>query len=202
AVLGRTIESEVMTLAPGGAHTAADLEASREPNQDLLRRGVRMRTVYLHSVRNDHRTLDHVTWLADSGARVRLAPTLPVRMIIMDRRRAVLPSDAADPSAGAVVVSGQGTVAALCALFESVWETATPFGTEPPHTPGDMPPQETEVLRLLASGLTDEAVARRMGVSPRTARRIAAELMHRLDAQSRFEAGAHAVQDGWLPSTR
>ncbi|MFF7912187.1 hypothetical protein [Streptomyces sp. NPDC007914] len=45
-------------------------------------------------------------------------------------------------------------------------------------------------------------MAKRLGVSPRTARRIAADLMERLEARSRFEAGVHAVQDGWLPSSR
>jgi DNA-binding NarL/FixJ family response regulator len=65
-----------------------------------------------------------------------------------------------------------------------------------------MPPQERAVLRMLAQGYTDEAIAKRLGVSPRTARRIAANLMERLDARSRFEAGVHAVQDGWLPSSR
>ncbi|GAA3135976.1 hypothetical protein GCM10010521_22600 [Streptomyces rameus] len=43
---------------------------------------------------------------------------------------------------------------------------------------------------------------KRLGVSPRTAHRIAADLMERLEARSRFEAGVHAVQDGWLPSSR
>jgi DNA-binding NarL/FixJ family response regulator len=123
-------------------------------------------------------------------------------MVIADHRRAVLPIDTADARAGAVVLEGVGTVAALCALFESTWHTATPLGDRPTLDIHGMPPQEAETLRLLAQGFTDEAIAKRLAVSPRTARRIAADLLERLEARSRFEAGVHAVQNGWLPPTR
>jgi DNA-binding CsgD family transcriptional regulator/sugar-specific transcriptional regulator TrmB len=200
--LGQSVEHEVMTLAPGGAHPEEDLRASRAPNAELLDRGVRIRTVYLNSVRNHRPTLDHVTWLRSHGGQVRTAATLPVRMIIMDRQHAVLPVDMTDARVGAIVVSGAGTVAALCALFDSIWSSATPLGDAPAPDARGLPAQEAETLRLLAMGLTDEAIARRLGVSPRTARRVASELMTRLDARSRFEAGVHAVQLGWLPATQ
>ncbi|WP_438484872.1 LuxR C-terminal-related transcriptional regulator [Streptomyces sp. S186] len=201
ARLGDTAESEVMTFAPGGAHSTADLEASRGPNAALLARGVRMRTVYLDSVRNHQPTLDHVAWLNSQGGRVRTAPTLPVRMIIVDRRQAVLPMDTSDARAGAVILSVEGVVAALCALFESVWATAVPLGDAASPDPSGLSPQEAESLSLLAQGLTDQAIATRLGVSPRTARRVAADLMERLEARSRFQAGVHAVRNGWLPRT-
>jgi DNA-binding NarL/FixJ family response regulator len=58
--------------------------------------------------------------------------------------------------------------------------------------------QESVVLRLLADGHTDDVIGRRLGLSARTVRRIVAVVMRRLDARSRFEAGVHAVQRGWL----
>ncbi|MEV4559185.1 LuxR C-terminal-related transcriptional regulator [Kitasatospora sp. NPDC049285] len=202
AELAGSVSQEVATFAPGGAHSEEDLRASRQPNAALLERGVQMRTVYLDSVRNHRPTLDHVTWLNQHGGQVRTVPELPIRMIIFDRRQAVLPIDTEDARAGAVVLRGSGTVAALCALFEGVWTTAIPVGDTPCCTGDELPPQELAVLKMLAQGYTDEAIAKRMGVSPRTARRFAANLMERLDARSRFEAGVHAVQDGWLPTTR
>ncbi|MBW1598593.1 response regulator transcription factor [Streptomyces sp. JJ38] len=51
---------------------------------------------------------------------------------------------------------------------------------------------------MLVRGLTDRAVARRLGLSERTVRRMVAHLMDRLGAASRFEAGARAVERGWL----
>jgi DNA-binding CsgD family transcriptional regulator len=202
ALLAGAAQHEMTTFAPGGAHTAEDLAASRQPNADLLARGVRMRTIYLDSVRNHQPTLDHVTWLNLRGGQVRTTPVLPIRMTIVDRQQAVLPLDTADALIGVVLLRGAGTVAALCALFESVWTMAVPLGTAPPSDPDGMSPQERAALKMLAQGYTDEAIGKRLGVSPRTARRIAADLMERLDARSRFEAGVHAVQDGWLPASR
>ncbi|MFJ5230022.1 LuxR C-terminal-related transcriptional regulator [Kitasatospora sp. NPDC088391] len=202
ADLAGSVRHEVATFAPGGAHSEEDLRASRQPNAALLARGVQMRTVYLDSVRNHRPTLDHVTWLNLQGGQVRTVPELPIRMIIFDRRQAVLPIDTEDARAGAVVLRGAGTVAALCALFEGVWGGAVPVGDTPQCAEDEMPPHELAVLKMLAQGHTDEAIAKRLGVSPRTARRFAANLMERLDARSRFEAGVHAVQDGWLPASR
>lgn len=202
AEMGRAAESEVMTFAPGGAHSAADLAASRGPNADLLKRHIRMRTVYLDSVRNHQPTVEHVTWLHEMGGEVRTTATLPTRLIIIDRKQALVPAQVADARSGAVVVQSEGTVAALCALFETIWAGATAFGCKPAPRPDGLPRQETEVLHMLANGLTDEAIAKRLGVSPRTARRISAELMERLGARSRFEAGVRAVQVGLLPAQR
>ena len=57
---------------------------------------------------------------------------------------------------------------------------------------------EQELLRLLGKGLTDEAAAKRLGVSLRTVKRRMEDLMRRLEAGSRFEAGLKAGQRGWL----
>ncbi len=52
------------------------------------------------------------------------------------------------------------------------------------------------MLKLLAKGHTDETIAKRVGVSSRTVRRIAADLMDKMDARSRFQAGAQAALRG------
>jgi len=54
------------------------------------------------------------------------------------------------------------------------------------------------LLTLLASGRTDEAAARQIGVSVRHLRRRVARLMDLLGASSRFEAGAEAARRGWI----
>jgi DNA-binding CsgD family transcriptional regulator len=57
---------------------------------------------------------------------------------------------------------------------------------------------ERDLLALLAQGLTDDAAAKRLSISVRTERRIVADLMRRLDATSRFEAGVKAARRGWI----
>ncbi|MDH6116769.1 DNA-binding CsgD family transcriptional regulator/sugar-specific transcriptional regulator TrmB [Kitasatospora sp. GAS204A] len=197
--VGRELHTEVMTFAPGGGHTEADIAAAKPLDQDLLDRGIRMRTVYLDSVRNSPATVEYVNWLAGLGGEVRTVPALPTRMIVADRTTAIIPVSGDDAAAGAVVLTGHGTLAALCALFESVWAGAQPLGEAAPKGTNGLSPQEATAIRLLADGLTDEAIAKRLGVSHRTARRLATELMERLGARSRFEAGVRSVQHGWLP---
>ena len=57
---------------------------------------------------------------------------------------------------------------------------------------------ERELLGLLAEGLTDATVAKRLNVSLRTERRMVAELMRRLGASGRFEAGVKAARLRWI----
>ncbi|WP_327348935.1 LuxR C-terminal-related transcriptional regulator [Streptomyces europaeiscabiei] len=194
------VTSSVMTFAPGGGQSQANMEAAKPQDQELLQRGIRMKTIYLDSVRNHRPTLAYATWLTDLGAEVRTVAALPTRMIILDRATAVIPTHNADSSLGALELTGEGALAAMCALFDTFWSAARPFGQTPSQqrdTHG-LTSQESTALTLLSQGLTDEAIAKRLGVSPRTARRIAAELMEALGAKSRFQAGSRAVARGWI----
>ncbi|MEU9234557.1 helix-turn-helix domain-containing protein [Streptomyces subrutilus] len=197
--LTRETKTELLAFSPDATLTEANIAASRPLNTTLLERGVRMRTVYLDSVRNSRHSVDHANWLAALGGQVRTAASLPTRMLIVDRSTALIPvSD--DSAAGAVVLTGHGMLVALCALFESTWASAQPLADVPVLGPDGLTAQQSTAVRLLAEGHTDEAIAKRLGVSSRTARRIANDLMERLGARSRFEAGVRAVQQGWLPA--
>ncbi|MGV9878489.1 LuxR C-terminal-related transcriptional regulator [Streptomyces sp. NPDC003006] len=198
-VLVREVKAEVMTFAPGGAQSAASMDAAKPQDEELLGRGVRMRTLYLDSVRNSPATVAYAKWLTEVGGEVRTTPSLPIRLMILDSDVAIVPVNGENSAAGALVLGADGMLTALCALFDSLWEKATPLGGAARDRDEDgLTPQEAEVLKMLAHGLTDEAVAKRLGVSPRTARRIAADLMEKLGARSRFQAGARAVAKGWL----
>ncbi|MET8629731.1 helix-turn-helix transcriptional regulator [Kitasatospora sp. NPDC004669] len=200
AALAREAREDLMTFAPGGGQKVETLDAARSNDQVLLERGVRMRSIYLDSVRNSQPNVAYANWLTELGGEVRTAPELPTRMIVFDRATAIIPVRSDDSAAGAVVLTGHGTLTALCALFEHAWAGAQPFGAAAVKDHGGLSTQESTVIRLLAQGLTDDAIAKRLGVSARTARRAATELMDRLGARSRFEFGVRAVQRGWLPA--
>ncbi|MEU6492243.1 LuxR C-terminal-related transcriptional regulator [Streptomyces sp. NPDC046984] len=193
------VREEFLTFAPGGPQTPANMAASRPLNRRLLERGVKMRTIYLDSIRRDPPTMAHAEWLESLGAQIRTAPTLPNRVIVVDRRMALVAADNRNTGTGAVVIENPGTVTLMCALFESVWQSATPLGVNSRATPGGLTKQQREVLRMMAQGCTDESIANSLGVSARTVRRIVAGLLGELGARSRFQAGAHAVQRGYLP---
>ncbi|MFJ3637685.1 helix-turn-helix domain-containing protein [Streptomyces sp. NPDC090112] len=197
--LTRETKEELLAFSPDATLSESALTASRPLNRTLLERGVRMRTLYLDSVRNSRPSVEHANWLTELGGQVRTVASLPTRMLIVDRSTALIPvSD--DSSAGAVVLTGHGMLVALCALFESTWATGQPLAEVAVLGPDGLTAQQTTAVRLLAEGHTDETIAKRLGVSSRTARRIANELMERLGARSRFEAGVRAVQEGWLPA--
>ncbi|MFE7593775.1 LuxR C-terminal-related transcriptional regulator [Kitasatospora sp. NPDC057512] len=198
-VLTARLTTEVLAVMPGGAQSAASLAASRPLDEDALRRGVSLRTIYQDSIHDAPETLDYARWMAGLGGEVRTAPVLPPRLLVFDRSTAVLPIDPENTRAGALCTREPGVVASLVALFEQTWETAAPIADDPDGAPPlTLTAGERELLRLLSTGLTDDAAAKRLGVSVRTVRRQMAVLMERLDAASRFEAGLKTARRGWL----
>ncbi|MFD9125558.1 LuxR C-terminal-related transcriptional regulator [Kitasatospora sp. NPDC059571] len=193
--------AEVLSFAPGGPQPPQVMEASRALDQETLERGVRMRTIYQESVRNDPATVQYARWLRGLGGDVRTLPTLPLRMILVDNATAIVPIDPEDARKGAVLLHSPGVIAALRALFDQLWEQACPLGESAQRGPHGLTAQERELLRLLAEGLTDERAGQRLGVSLRTVRRMMADLMVRMDARSRFQAGIQVAALGWLGET-
>ena len=70
-------------------------------------------------------------------------------------------------------------------------ETAIPFEAETGLTP-----RELEVLALLAEGVSNKAIARRLGISVHTAKFHVGSLLDKLDANGRTDAVAHAARLG------
>lgn len=198
--LSEGCEEYVWSLNPGGPQSAPNLDKARPLNEQTLRRGVQMRAIYQEAVHNDDPTVDYLKWLGSNGAEVRLAPVLPLRMIIVDGRQALVPMDENDSSRGALVLSGTSLLTGLRELFNATWRDARPFGPRTHRQRGDFSPQEREAVRLWARGMTDHSVARALGVSDRTIRRMSETVSSRLGAHSRFEAGAKARDAGLLDS--
>ncbi|WP_327350923.1 LuxR C-terminal-related transcriptional regulator [Streptomyces sp. NBC_01304] len=193
---------EALSFQPGGALPTEAIEAGRSLNEQAMLRGVKFRSIYLQSITKDRVTAGYVRWARKQGSEIRLAPTLPMRLLIVDREVAVIPGE---PGAGrptAVLIRSVPVILALVALFEAYWKDAeamhTPSDSAAPAGPAGPTPQERELLRMLADGGKDESAARALGISIRTERRMVADLMHRVNANSRFELGVRACQMGWL----
>ena len=189
----------VDSLVPATALPAEMLRDAWPLDADLLRRGVVCRAMYREAIRNDPPLHSYARDLLAHGAQVRTSPTLPQRLFISDRRIAVVPLDPTVRGLGTAIVTAPGVVASLLELFESVWRNAAPLDTgNPVDGATGLSDTERMLLTMLADGATDEAAAKKLGVSLRTVRRIMADLMQRLDAGSRFEAGIKAAKRGWL----
>ncbi|PTQ12023.1 helix-turn-helix transcriptional regulator [Sphingomonas oleivorans] len=57
-------------------------------------------------------------------------------------------------------------------------------------------PRERDVIALLAEGLSNKAIAGRLGISPDTAKFHVGRLIDKLDATGRTDAVAHAARRG------
>ncbi|MEU4359338.1 helix-turn-helix transcriptional regulator [Streptomyces virginiae] len=181
----------------GEAGEAGEAEAGAERIRRLLARGVTVRTV------TDRRGTDFperardLIALTRLGLQARTGQRLPTGLVIVDRRICLLPPPPSDDGGadGAALVFGDSLLRrAALPLFESLWARATPVGS--PASP--LTEDQRELLGLLASGLKDETIARRLGVHVHTARRRITRMLEELDADTRFQAGVQAAIRGWL----
>jgi HD-GYP domain-containing protein (c-di-GMP phosphodiesterase class II) len=65
--------------------------------------------------------------------------------------------------------------------------------------PAGLTPREVEVLRLLARGLSNKEIARRLVISPKTVANHAEHIYAKIDAPTRAAAGLFAMRHGLLP---
>lgn len=98
------------------------------------------------------------------------------------------------------MVRGSLLVDALVRLFELQWEMAVPIAdvAGPDDDAAALTEQERRLLAMLSSGMTDEAMARAVGLSHRTVQRRLAELARRVGAEGRFQLGVQAARRGWV----
>ncbi len=99
----------------------------------------------------------------------------------------------------------RAAVAALGELARRAFTEARDLATAlEPHPSSGHPfsPRELEVLTLAAEGLTNKEIAYRLGLSERTIQFHMNSVFNKTVTQSRTEAVALALRNGWLGSTR
>lgn len=171
-----------------------------ERDKRQLDKGVRIRAIFNQRFASVPEQAEYFRRKAEQGAEIRMSPVVPMNMVIADHHFALIPLDPANPTVGAIHARGSALVRSYLALYEYCWHTATPYGEALHPEPGGdgLTEQQRAALRMLASGMKDEKIARSMGVSLRTVSRMLSEVMAELGASSRFEAGVRATRLGWL----
>ncbi|MFC1400829.1 MULTISPECIES: MarR family transcriptional regulator [Streptacidiphilus] len=176
--------------------------SASETEQLVLARGIPVRAIYATEVLEVPSLVECLQAMVALGEQARVVPQVPMKMVLVDRRDAMLPLTAGAEAArtAAVFVRRSALCDALVDLFEATWAAATPVFTDPSPSasPGEASDEDRALLHLLNAGLKDEAIARQLGLSGRTLRRRVAELTYRLGATSRFQAGAQAMRRRWL----
>ncbi len=172
-------------------------EAADEVVLEVLGRGVSCRTVYRTESSGQAGVLANWRRLSEAGEEARILPSLPISLYVCDDRYAVLPLEAADANASAdtaIIVYASGLLDALTRLFEGLWRRAlpVPFSAASVGLPGERMVDQ-QLVSLLLTGMTDEAIARQLGISHRTCQRRVAALMDGFGAHTRFQAGVQAA---------
>jgi hypothetical protein len=194
-VIGSFIESvvvdaehELLTAQPQTGRSAQTLVAARERDFAALERGVRMRTLYQHSARRSSVTHQYVADVTRRGAEVRTLDEFFNRLIVVDRRIAVIPHH--EGLDAALAVRESSMVAYLVDMFERTWERARPFTNRETSMIKDIAAEQRAMtIRMLIEGHADPASAKRLGVSPRTYAGYVADLKDEFDAETRFQLG-------------
>ena len=175
------------------------LPASRVHDAALLERGVAIRMLALQAhYRASTEYSAHLREIADLGADVRLATVLPTRLVTIDREVAIVPNDPASPEEAATVVHQQTIVALTVDAFEFLWHDAQPIAPRSTNDAWEPDALALKVLDLLADGAKDESVARMVGMSVRSVRRLISRVSEETGTESRFALGAIAVSNGWV----
>ena len=187
-------EELMVFLAEDWRRIVMSPEANPAPFSAAIVRGARVRVIVAqngltHDVEQAVQVMGH-------GVEWRSVEELPVSMMIADRRTALL-SEGND--GGAVLLRHASAAIALSSLFDAFWQRAATL-----DAPGQPSPLETggalqehhRLAALLASGATDEAIARVMGISVRKLVRLIAAMREDLGAETRFQLGVRAAREG------
>jgi DNA-binding CsgD family transcriptional regulator/DNA-binding MarR family transcriptional regulator len=191
-------EREYLTFESGPFTTFVGIYANLPPAESV-RAGVQFRSIYERTIFDVPQAHEFLAESIAAGEQARYIEDLPCKLILVDGTAALLPLVPAGVTA-ALLVRSVEVVQALRDLFESYWQRAVPIPTsgspEPAATDVD-----TEILRMMVLGIKDEAIARQLSMAERTVRRRIANLMLRLDATTRFQAGVQAVRRGLISAS-
>ncbi|WP_131742516.1 LuxR C-terminal-related transcriptional regulator [Actinomadura roseirufa] len=129
------------------------------------------------------------------GEKARIVPKIGMKMKLVDEAVALLPLTPTGLPA-ALLVRSPVVVVALREYFELLWERAIPLGATEAEAP--LKPVQRSILAMLAQGMTDESIARRIGLKVNSVRRHISVICKELGAANRTAAGAAAARRGWI----
>lgn len=179
---------EILALQPGGPREPETLAGMIEQDLETLHSGTKIRTIYHASTRYHQPTRDYVATLARAGGQYRTLDEPYTRLIVMDRRVAVIPI-VEDMSLAAFIYDPAVVEYLADEVFDRCWSRALEFE-------GDRTVPQQVVSRLrqtiidqMLEGTNHRVIARRLGISERTLARHIAEMRDDYKVDSLFQLG-------------
>jgi sugar-specific transcriptional regulator TrmB len=195
----QSAEQELLGLTrPPILYSVLSLPPDSSAQQALHARGIQHRSVSDIELLSIPNMPERIRADVEAGEEARLMESVPFKMVLVDRRVALLlPSDVSGPS---LVVRYSPLIEALHALFEILWDKASPIVFSSSGKPSigatskDLPPELEQLVPLLVAGVNDKSIAHKLGISERTVARRVVELLEFLGARTRLQAGWLAAQ--------
>ncbi|MFD7642968.1 helix-turn-helix domain-containing protein [Kitasatospora sp. NPDC059795] len=179
---------EALAMQPGGPRPPEMLAAGLEEDLKTIGRGTATRTIYHASTRYHQPTRDYVATLSAVGWQFRTLDEPYTRLMIFDRRVAVIP--AVDDMSLAAFVHDQSVIEFLTEeVFERSWGRALEFDGERTVPQEVVSRLRQTIIDLLLSGTNHRVIARRLGISERTLARHIAEMREEYNVESLFQLG-------------
>jgi DNA-binding CsgD family transcriptional regulator len=190
--------TEMLTVQPSNRFSERSVLQGMERDRPLTERGVRIRTLYQHTVRYDLERLAYVEQLSNGKVEYRTIDELVERLIICDETVAFIPTR--DDQQVALELRNPGLVRYLIKVFEFMWGRSVPLSAGAPYetAPDGITEIQHSIAKLLVEGHVDEAIARRLGMNVRTCRAHIAKLATALGSGSRAQLGYLIAQSGIL----
>jgi sugar-specific transcriptional regulator TrmB len=173
----------------------APIEEERAVQREAMAKGVRYRSIvdraFLELPNAAAATKDDML----AGEDVRVASSLPFKMVLADRRIALIPLNPEESNSQALIVRSSALLDALYALFELLWDRAVPLTPRAAHACEVVDPamqtleEATDILMRMASGRNDKSIAHELKISTRTLNRRLSFMMDATDTQTRFQLG-------------
>ena len=147
-----------------------------------------MRTLYQHAARRGADTRKYVAAVTAAGAEVRTLDEFFNRLIVVDRRVAVIPSH--EGTDAAMVISDRRWWATSSTCSSATGSGRGPFTSSETSLMRDIAAEQRAMtIRMLLEGRADPAGAKRLGVSPRTYAAYVADLKSEFEVETRFQLG-------------
>jgi len=172
-------------------------------HQKTVREHIRIRSISDSTYLDMPGSLQSLQRMVSMGEEARYSHTLPMKMIVWDRRIAIVPLSVDNQQGPALLVRGSSVLDALCALFDLTWERSTPLAfnlsgaLEEQRSEGRLSKAAEQAITLLAAGQNDKLIAHETGVSTATLNRRVNELMQHFNARTRFQLGWRAALEAF-----
>lgn len=136
----------------------------------------------------------------EAGDDVRLTSGIPFTGAVNDQGLAMIDLGEVGGSPVGILLNRESGGVRVHAALEFAWRLGTPW--HPSSTPASasdhLEARDRSILRLMAGGVSDAAIARQLGISSRTVERRVRVLTDRLNATTRFQAGVLAARQGLI----